>query len=182
MRSARIAEWILALVTTEDRAAAVVGDLTEVRRGSLWFWWSVFATASSIAWREVRTEPWTMVWLALSGYFGGFVCIVAIGILSGGHSSSAYPAVSIWTAGPWLTPLQYWVVFLAAHWTARRAAGREMATLLALVAVDAILTFAPPALIHAYPLGPPLNYPLTLACYFAGAIWARRRPRLLSSN
>ena len=40
MRNAHLAEWILSLFTTRERAAATVGDLTEnaSARGALWFW------------------------------------------------------------------------------------------------------------------------------------------------
>ncbi len=38
MRSANVAEWILSLVTTPDRAAGTVGDLIESRAGAPRFW------------------------------------------------------------------------------------------------------------------------------------------------
>jgi hypothetical protein len=46
-----LAERILGWFTTVDRAASIVGDLTEraEARGVAWFWWSVLATAGRLA-------------------------------------------------------------------------------------------------------------------------------------
>jgi hypothetical protein len=54
MLSASIAEWILARVTSRDRAATVVGDLIEIERqkGSLWFSLSVAGVVISLVWRR----------------------------------------------------------------------------------------------------------------------------------
>src|ERR1035437_2113127 len=59
MHSVHIAEWILALVTTRDRAASTVGDLTEgaATRGVVWFWCGVLRTAASLLWRDVAEHP-----------------------------------------------------------------------------------------------------------------------------
>jgi hypothetical protein len=50
MREARIAQLILSLATTPDRAASTVGDLLKEAdaRGSMWFWSSVFHTTGSL--------------------------------------------------------------------------------------------------------------------------------------
>jgi hypothetical protein len=59
MPKANIAERILALVTTGDRAASIVGDLTEgtAARGVFRFWPGVLRTAASLLWRNVAEEP-----------------------------------------------------------------------------------------------------------------------------
>lgn len=46
-------EWLLALLTTPDRAAAILGDLTEMAatRGRLWFWTAYTRTLISLGWR-----------------------------------------------------------------------------------------------------------------------------------
>lgn len=47
------AEWLLARFTTPDRAAAILGDLTEIAttRGNLWFWAAYLRTLLSLTWR-----------------------------------------------------------------------------------------------------------------------------------
>jgi hypothetical protein len=54
MRNASIAEWILCRLTRRERAASIVGDLTEIgdRKGVLWFWLSLAGVALSLAWRR----------------------------------------------------------------------------------------------------------------------------------
>jgi hypothetical protein len=69
MRSAHIAEWILSLVTTRDRAASTVGDLAEqaATRGAVRFWSSVLQIAASRLWRDVAEHPARVTGLALLG-------------------------------------------------------------------------------------------------------------------
>jgi hypothetical protein len=47
------AEWLLARLTTPDRAAAILGDLTEMAatRGRLWFWIAYIRTLITLGWR-----------------------------------------------------------------------------------------------------------------------------------
>jgi hypothetical protein len=63
MRNARIAEWILSLVTTSDRAASAVGDLMEdvAGHGTLRFWASVLHLAMSLLVRDLAANPVRMV-------------------------------------------------------------------------------------------------------------------------
>jgi hypothetical protein len=53
MRSASIAEWILARFTSRTRAASIVGDLLEAsdRKGIAWFWLSAVPVLLSLALR-----------------------------------------------------------------------------------------------------------------------------------
>jgi hypothetical protein len=46
-------EWLLARFTSRDRAAAILGDLTEMAatRGSLWFWTAYISSLISLGWR-----------------------------------------------------------------------------------------------------------------------------------
>jgi len=46
-------EWLLARLTTRDRAAAILGDLTEMAatRGRLWFWIAYTRTLITLGWR-----------------------------------------------------------------------------------------------------------------------------------
>ena len=53
MYKAPIAEWLLARLTDPTRAAAILGDLTEMAaiRGRLWFWTAYARTLISLGWR-----------------------------------------------------------------------------------------------------------------------------------
>jgi len=55
MRSAIVAEWLIALFTNPDRAASVVGDLLELapERRPLWFWSGVAGIVLSLTWRRL---------------------------------------------------------------------------------------------------------------------------------
>ena len=87
-----VAEWILRLVTTQERASATVGDLLEVSSGVVRFWASVLSTATSIAWREAWAHPRQTTWLAVRGTLYSFL----------GVSSCLYPSsrYSSWATAP----------------------------------------------------------------------------------
>ena len=79
MRSIRLAEWILSLVTAPVRAASTAGDLVEERstRGPIWFWNSVLRTVASHVWRGIAEAPARVAGVA----FLGAVIEVAAGFL-----------------------------------------------------------------------------------------------------
>jgi hypothetical protein len=54
MRSASIAEWIVRRCTSQKRAAAIVGDLLELKpqKGNRWFWFSLTRVVISLGWRR----------------------------------------------------------------------------------------------------------------------------------
>jgi hypothetical protein len=88
MHIANIAERILALVTTRDRAASTVGDLTEgvATRGLVWFWSGVLRTAASLLWRDVAEQPVRVTGLA----FLGLVVYIGIDLAFAGLSGAAF--------------------------------------------------------------------------------------------
>jgi hypothetical protein len=88
MRSVPIAEWILALVTTRDRAASTVGDLTEgmATRGVIWFWSGVLRTAALLLWRHVAEDPVGVTGLALLG----MALYIGTDLLFAGLSGAAF--------------------------------------------------------------------------------------------
>ena len=153
MRKARIAQWILSLVSTPERAAATAGDLIEAAavRGALWFWASVLGTTSALLWRDFSAEPARMMGLAVRGMLVGFgvlvvvllVLVVLLGILLGvyfyltGTANAAHPILTLtgqvlgFILGGILIP------FYVGQWLARRSPEREMAACLA----AALLTF-----------------------------------------
>ncbi len=153
-RITRIGEWILALVMTDDRAAATVGDLMEdaQTRGVLWFWAGVLGTAFSIVWRDLRAEPGRMAWLAARAWAFQMICVVGWGLLYGladglSRQWRRSPGIPAWSS----TAFQaagLAVAFLAGRWIARRARGRELAACFALAAVGPVLEAALPAAIR----------------------------------
>jgi hypothetical protein len=66
MDSIRIAEWILELLMTRERAEAVAGDLREAGRGAFWFWRDVFTTMIASIWGDFRSDWWKMVFAILA--------------------------------------------------------------------------------------------------------------------
>jgi hypothetical protein len=64
MRKAAIAEWILSLATTPERAASTVGDLLERPSG---FWLSVLRTFASLILDALISSPARIIgWVALT--------------------------------------------------------------------------------------------------------------------
>ncbi len=85
MHSINVAEWILALVTTTDRATSTVGDLTEgaATRGMVWFWSGILRTAASLLWRDVAARPARVTGLAFLGLAVYIVVDLLFAFLSG---------------------------------------------------------------------------------------------------
>jgi hypothetical protein len=69
MHNVPIAEWILSLFVSRDRASSTAGDLAEqsASRGQVWFWAGVFRTAASLLYRGVADRPARMTGWALLG-------------------------------------------------------------------------------------------------------------------
>jgi hypothetical protein len=69
MRKAQIAELILSLFTSRDRAASTVGDLMEnaLGHGGWWFWSGVSRTALSLFWSSFSAEPYFVAGIAIRG-------------------------------------------------------------------------------------------------------------------
>src|SRR5262249_11743985 len=85
MHSIHIAEWILRLVTSQDRAASAVGDLVEqgAARGMVWFWSCVLRTAASLLWRDLADHPVRVAAVALLGLAVDVVASLLLVFLSG---------------------------------------------------------------------------------------------------
>ena len=101
MRNAHVAQWMLSLVTTPDRAASTVGDLLEDRAtsGPIRFWASVVFTVVALLWRDLAGSPWRMARLAVYGlilqflFMFVFMFVVFIGALAArGFGSRAFEA------------------------------------------------------------------------------------------
>jgi hypothetical protein len=70
MRKASVAEWILSLATSPERAGATVGDLLEKSSA---FWFSVFGTFVALVVDGLVSSPVRVVGLALVGFVAQFL-------------------------------------------------------------------------------------------------------------
>ncbi len=153
MHKDRIAEWILELVTTPDRATSTVGDLMETGgdHGSVWFWSRVLQTAGAMLWQSFTGEPWKVLKIGFLGSLGTYV-LASLAELAG---MGGVVAAWAWIRGifrpleqPELEPLLHgWifyfatfsptvlVMFLAGRWAARKAPGNELNASLMLIAL-----------------------------------------------
>ena len=143
MRKDAVAEWILRLVMSRERATAAVGDLLEdsAGRDRSWFWSSIAWTVVCTVWRETQTHGWRLAGVATAGFF--FLVILSLGanlaawvawksvhfvrdhtgveLLLPGDSLQV--SVPVWIA---IFYLRLLVPFEIGRWAARRAPGREL--------------------------------------------------------
>jgi hypothetical protein len=176
-----IAEWILQLVTTRERATATVGP----------FWWSVLRTAAALLWQGIAEDPRGMLGLALrtllmSWVFTifwqlaalfyltvAFILFHAAGGRLGAHHFDFQKSIPFLMAG----------YFLAGRWIAKRAPGREycvcLVTVILFVGLDVpmILAFGtdPKPWLHLFSAAPLTASSVSL---FLGAFSIRRRATL----
>jgi hypothetical protein len=159
MRNARLAEWILSLVTTPERASATVGDLLEDRRGVLRFWGALLSAAVALLWRDVLADPGRMIRLALYGVFLELVLSLAMAAVVGilyGFVALVTLVISPGTHLPWgpdtptavatLGVIASYVFTLAAQFQvgrvlAKRSPGRELAPCIATTLVAIAIPF-----------------------------------------
>jgi hypothetical protein len=182
MHSAAVAEWILSLVATPDRAASTVGDLVEEgsSRGILWFWSSVLRTAGSHLWHDLTVSPLQMLGLALWGVGANYLFTELLGLPISMVRMRINEPVR-----PWEIPLLMVLVCTAppllAGWkVARRSAGRELPTAFAVAALFAAIDLAILCLMAMQVRPPGMGDQFTVSCgqalsVIAGAILFRRR-------
>ncbi len=195
MHNARIAEWLLALVTTKDRAAATVGDLMEQNRGAVWFWASVLGTSLSIAWNEVKAHPGKMALIAVVGFLlqhlsGDAVALASVRAMAA-WTRWHHVGVPLWFSCKGYIDT-FAISFLAGWLAARCAPRRELPAGLAMIAfgltfmaimITTIAVVAQPQSLAALSVlasrSVLLGTLLTVLSTFAGAIWARRRQTVI---
>jgi len=153
MRNTQVAEWILSLVTSPDRAASTVGDLMEgaARRGAFWFWLGVLRTALSMLWRDFSDDPARTMGLAIRGLLLEIVMLVAFvicaaflgGVIGGvwyvaGTVNAPHPVIS--SLGWMLAGVVAWglIPFQIGRWLARRSPGRELAPCVGFMLFDLV--------------------------------------------
>jgi hypothetical protein len=145
MRKATLAEWILSLVMSPDRAAATTGDLLEQGTSPLGFWWGVASTVASLTWSELSAAPLNTVGIALYA----FVLALVISVLFGGAAgliiaafASNVPGISVNELIPISLGLSWAGSFVAGVVMAQRAKGRELAACVVFLIVEAMMTLA----------------------------------------
>jgi len=180
MRSIYVAEWILALVTSRDRAASTAGDLLEgaQARGAVWFWFSVLRTAASLLWRDVAEEPARAVGLS----FLGMAILIAVDYLRAALDGLAFFMVAYWTGRPLHLGSIGWIIWFNApmlltslgtgRMLARWAPGRELAACLMFAILLAIYNLVP---IPIFDGGIAGSASLCMPIVLAGAAWGRQR-------
>jgi hypothetical protein len=147
MRSIHIAEWILRLLTSQDRAASTVGDLAEraASRRGVWFWSGVLRIAASLLWRAVAENPARIIGIAFIGLAVEAVATLLIAGLGGvvefvagmsGHSGQFTSALGTIDEAAHLV-----VTVLVGRMLARLAPGRELGACLAYAFINSILSF-----------------------------------------
>jgi len=69
MGKAEFAESLLLMTSTPDVAVPIAGDLVQEAdaRGTIWFWSTLFRTASSFAWRTFADSPFRLTRTAVVG-------------------------------------------------------------------------------------------------------------------
>ena len=145
MRRDVAAEWILRLVMSRERAAAVAGDLLEdsAGRDSSWFWISMAGTIASTVWRDAQTHAWQLAGVSAAGFFFQMILSVGANLAAWLVWTSVHfvrdhtglelllPGASLPLSVPvWVTIfyLRLLVPFEVGRWVARRAPGRELSS------------------------------------------------------
>jgi hypothetical protein len=185
MHSTHIAEWILGLVTSRDRAASTVGDLVEESssRGVVWFWSGILRIAASLLWRGVAENPLRLVGVAFIGLAVDVLASLLAAALNGlvfffiARSGHQLQGNSVWwTIGldaPALL-LSLWIGRLLARW----APGRELCACLAYGILASLFSLvmmfgAPGGLGVSALIGVFLSDLLQRTPVLAGAVWGR---------
>ena len=157
MRRDAVAEWILRLVLSRERATAAVGDLMEDSEGRdpSWFWTSIAWTVACTVWREAQFHGLRLAVVASAGFF--LLVLLGLGanlaatilwkilhflrdhtglelVLPG----DALPLrVPIWIA---IFYLRMFLPFEIGRWAARHARGRELSAWLVMMLLWPLLS------------------------------------------
>ena len=190
MRNAQLAESILSLVTSPERAASTVGDLMETAadRGALAFWIGLLRTTFGFLWSDFAEDPRRTIVLAVQAFVLECVILIvfvtqvvligfAIGMSAYFFGTPLFPhwalagIAEVLKAFAWIAiPLK------ASRWLARNSPGRKLAPCLALtmisLAVRAAAHLEEPMLGITYGVMLTILSPMTM---FAGAVWDRRK-------
>jgi hypothetical protein len=186
MRNIHMAEWILGLVTSRDRAASTVGDLLEeaAGRGTVWFWSCILRTAASLVWSGLTANPLRVIGAAFLGLAVDIVASVLFAALCGvvfffvAYNGHQLNLGSVW----WIVALHaptlvisVWIGRMLARW----APGRELAVCLVYGIVGSVFNVAmnivsPGGLGLSALLVVFLSDAAQRTPVLAGAVWGRR--------
>jgi hypothetical protein len=139
-----IAERLLRLTASREVASTIAGDLRElaITRGKLWFWFAIVRTVSSLLWKDLVSAPLFLAILGLRGLLvtlclASLLCFIAIGVPFG--FATKWDHGVFFTADvAWLTAIAL-TQFITGRYLAAKARGREIAAVLAYIAVYNVL-------------------------------------------
>ncbi len=183
MRRAQIAQSILELVTTKDRAASTVGDLVEESQAhnALWFWAAITRIVASSIWGDFRAALCKVLVLALVAYPLSLSIVLLIagvyGVVLEFATLGQPPHPSV------MRGIELAAAFFVGRWAARRVPGREIAIAFAMMAMDLIMGLGV-LLVAKYQgwtgdLGLNARFALNFVVYFATAVYTRKRTAIL---
>lgn len=195
MRNMAIAEWILGLVTSRDRAVTIVGDFAEdsASRSAAGFWFAILRTTASLLWRGAAEKPLLLTGAAfaglamdtagsaLMGFLGGILLFV--GTWNGHQTPLNSQLNSLLNSQWWTITFTGWelVVSLAiGRVLARLAPGRELP---ACLTYGIVYTASSVAVMAIFPAGLGasalvwvfLSDAAKRIPVLAGAVWGRHR-------
>ena len=108
MPDSDVAQRLLALFTSPDCAEAIVGDLIEERRGSIWFWRHVLTTVVKLSRSAVAEAPLPILALAAAGCalfavpaFAGVAAVSLFPLHFGSLVSCILLSLFWWTGALW---------------------------------------------------------------------------------
>jgi hypothetical protein len=149
MRNTDSAALVLSLVTSQERADSMVGDLLEGDGASnpAQFWFAVVRTALAQLWRQIAAAPFSMIRTAILGMCAEFACLLVavlaafmmlLGVVSVSRVVFHYDDLPDWLFR-WVPNLLYsfWVPFALGRWMFRRCPGREAMGTLTLAVLHA---------------------------------------------
>ena len=152
MRRGDVAEAILSLAASRERAAAMAGDFVEdTTMSGGQFWWLVARTAMAQAWRQLAASPRAVAGVAIRGMLAelgivlaacvayALLLLVAISVLRVGFTRDV-PDWAVWGLA-WLVS-HLAVPFQVGWWMARRWPGQEGAGSLALAGLHSAIALA----------------------------------------
>ncbi len=194
MREEIIAEWILSLAISPERAASTLGDLLEEcqTRGRVWFWWGVLGTALSHLWHDLQLHPGWAAGRALWGFGATIVYTALLGFplfMFLPRVNTDGPGFTVSAPSPWAAPILIGAMcsvipFVVAWQNARLSHGRELASAIAMIVMRVLvnLLFACWSAAQMRQIGKPTGLTedsrmvaAASACVILGAMFQRRR-------
>jgi hypothetical protein len=138
MRKEYLAEVVISLVTSHERAVSIVGDILEDNetRGACRFWLCVVQTGLSQLWQQISAAPFALAGAAIGSMFVtfgftllfvvSFVVIELIVVLFFLMAFNLGPPSWMWR-WPEALAFHLLVPFLVGRWISQRYPGREAA-------------------------------------------------------